>query len=84
MPIHEYQCGACGLDFERLVRLGTPETEVDCRHCGEREVKKKLSVFAAHTSSRGSTSFSAASAASVPCGTPSPGGGCGSGGCMNN
>jgi putative FmdB family regulatory protein len=42
MPIFEYKCTACGLDFEKLVFGGkTPE----CPECGGADVKKKLSVF---------------------------------------
>ncbi|MGD0991218.1 MAG: zinc ribbon domain-containing protein [Gemmatimonadales bacterium] len=44
MPIFEYHCSGCGLDFERLVRS---EDRVACPECGSARVKKQLSVVAA-------------------------------------
>ncbi|MFA5354511.1 MAG: zinc ribbon domain-containing protein [Thermodesulfovibrionales bacterium] len=42
MPIFEYRCSRCGLDFERLV-FGTKT--VNCPACGSDEVRKKPSLF---------------------------------------
>lgn len=42
MPIYEYKCTSCGMDFEKLV-FGSKTPE--CPECGSAEVKKKLSVF---------------------------------------
>jgi putative FmdB family regulatory protein len=44
MPIFEYRCAGCGLDFERLVRA---EERVACPECGSTKVRKQLSVVAA-------------------------------------
>lgn len=43
MPIFEYHCSGCGLDFEQLVR---PEDRVACPECGSSRVRKQLSVVA--------------------------------------
>ncbi len=43
MPIFEYKCNACGEDFERLVMK--KDEEITCPKCGQKELKKKLSVF---------------------------------------
>ncbi len=44
MPIFEYHCSGCGLDFERLVRS---DERVECPECGSPKVRKQLSVVAA-------------------------------------
>lgn len=44
MPIFEYHCSGCGLDFERLVRS---DEAVVCPECGSARVTKHLSVVAA-------------------------------------
>ena len=44
MPIFEYRCSGCGLDFEQLVRS---EDRVTCPECGSSKVRKQLSVVAA-------------------------------------
>jgi putative FmdB family regulatory protein len=58
MPIYEYVCMQCESHFEELVRNGV---EPDCPDCGAADVRKQLSVFAAHGSgeqpSFGETSF---------------------------
>lgn len=43
MPIFEYTCNKCGLDFEKLVFGGQ---KVTCSGCGTQDVKKRLSTFA--------------------------------------
>ncbi|MDH7499461.1 MAG: zinc ribbon domain-containing protein [candidate division NC10 bacterium] len=43
MPIFEFNCQACGADFEKLVRSSNPS--VECPSCGSIQVKKKFSVF---------------------------------------
>ena len=45
MPIYEYQCAACGREFETLVRKSSPPPE--CPGCNGTELRKKLSAFAA-------------------------------------
>ena len=43
MPIHDFLCGSCGLEFEELVRPGQlPE----CPRCGAPEPRKLLSQVA--------------------------------------
>jgi len=42
MPIYEYRCTACGLQFEVLVR--TPVPQVACRACKSEQVKKLVSA----------------------------------------
>ena len=47
MPIYEYVCMQCESHFEELVRNGA---QPDCPECGAGDVRKQLSVFAAHGS----------------------------------
>ena len=48
MPIYEYVCMQCEAHFEELVRNGDA---VACPDCAGSNVRKQLSVFAAHGSS---------------------------------
>jgi len=45
MPIYEFVCMRCESHFEELVRMGE---SADCPDCGSADVRKQLSVFAAH------------------------------------
>jgi putative FmdB family regulatory protein len=47
MPIYEYVCMQCESHFEELVRMGE---EADCPDCGSADVRRQVSVFAAHGS----------------------------------
>jgi putative FmdB family regulatory protein len=68
MPIYEYVCMQCESHFEELVRNGA---QPDCPECGAANVRKQLSVFAAHGSA---TQVSVNPA-------PQSGGGCCGGSC---
>lgn len=43
MPIYEYHCDNCDMDFETLVLGGEPP---ECPKCKTREVKRLMSGFA--------------------------------------
>lgn len=69
MPIFEYICSGCQLNFELLVR----GSEVPiCPDCGGQQLKRLLSVPAAHTA-KGAGPPECDVPRSVPCGM----GGCG-------
>jgi putative FmdB family regulatory protein len=59
MPIYEYRCSECGEKFEKLVRLSTSTTEIECSKCGSRKVDKLISAFSARVSSTALASSSA-------------------------
>jgi putative FmdB family regulatory protein len=63
VPIYEYYCPDCDVEFEKLVKLAEANAVQDCPECGGRHTQKKLSVFA---TSGGSTG---AGAASSSCGS---------------
>lgn len=43
MPIYEYKCNECNMDFEKLVSGTNPE--VSCPKCNSINIKKKFSLF---------------------------------------
>jgi len=57
MPLFEYRCGDCGVEFERLVRAGdTPE----CTSCKSRNLERLLSHVAISSEHTRSLSFNKA------------------------
>ncbi len=74
MPLYEFRCSSCHLDFDDLVRSADDISSVCCPSCGSGRVERKISVFSAH---------SAASPVQCPLpaggcpGCPEPGGACG-------
>jgi putative FmdB family regulatory protein len=59
MPIYEYRCSECGEKFEKLVRLSTSTSEIECPKCGGRKVEKLISVFSTSAPSTMTASASA-------------------------
>ena len=55
MPVFEYKCKDCGWEFEELVY---GNQEVHCPECDSDKTEKKISTFAANTSSGGTGSRS--------------------------
>jgi putative FmdB family regulatory protein len=43
MPIYEYICTKCGLEFEKLQKI-SDSTIPSCVSCSSREVKRKISL----------------------------------------
>jgi len=67
MPIYEFECTACGHQFEDLVSLSADLRRVACPGCGKRKARKLLSVFAMSTRGEGHpTSSSRCSTCSSP------------------
>ncbi|MEO7557752.1 MAG: zinc ribbon domain-containing protein [Gammaproteobacteria bacterium] len=52
MPIYEYQCTACGHDFEIIQRMSDAPL-VDCPACAQPQLRKKLSASAFHLKGSG-------------------------------
>ncbi len=46
VPIYEYYCPECKVEFEKLVKLSESNALQDCPECGGRHTQKKLSAFA--------------------------------------
>jgi putative FmdB family regulatory protein len=47
MPIYEYSCNKCGKNFEVLQSMGEGAEGLTCPSCGESELSKQFSTFAA-------------------------------------
>ncbi len=74
MPLYEYRCAACSLEFEKLVPRWGDATS--CPACSSTTVEKQISTFAVSTTQ--------GSASSLGCGAPAEGCGasaCGGGRC---
>ncbi len=46
MPLYEYRCGACALQFEALVRTGATPS---CPACASTELERLISMFAVNS-----------------------------------
>ncbi len=66
MPLYEYVCEACGVHFEKLLRINEQAPEDECPVCGSGETHRLISLFAASSASGVSTS-------TVGCGSSSSG-----------
>jgi len=53
VPIYEYYCADCQMDFDKLVKLSDASVVQDCPECGGRHTQKKLSTFATSGGSTG-------------------------------
>ncbi len=60
MPIYEYYCPDCDVEFEKLVGMSEAKVQPECPECGGRHTRKKLSTFA----SRGGPTGKSVSASS--------------------
>jgi len=80
MPIFEYQCRACGKEFEKLVRNSSPAPE--CPSCNGADLQKKISTFSANSRSAFGAVSSSASLDTLPAGCPGCGDPGGPGSCQ--
>jgi putative FmdB family regulatory protein len=55
MPIFEYDCHACGVSFEKLVRSTALADKVACPKCTSRKITRRMSTCA-HAVAGGSSS----------------------------
>ena len=67
MPIYEFICQECGLEFEELLRSASLITEVSCPACESPDVARKLSIFASPAAGGKATSYWGGSASSSSC-----------------
>jgi putative FmdB family regulatory protein len=58
MPLFEFRCVKCDVEFEKLVRSSSAIDQVICPMCGSREVEQQLSGFASPARSGSSTAMS--------------------------
>ncbi len=77
MPMFEFQCAACGCEFEELI-LGASERSALCPQCGSADTRRLISSPCLHASAQEKSMRGAALGVRPPS-APSLGG-CGSGG----
>lgn len=56
MPLYEFECRACGAEFEKLVLKVSETEDVKCSSCESKEVEQKISSFASFSKNGGSSS----------------------------
>jgi len=67
MPLYEYECKACGEQFETLVSSKKKDESKTCPACGSKNSERMLSTFAVGTAPKSAPA----------CPTCCPGGTCG-------
>ncbi len=67
MPIYEYTCKTCGNDFEKLLPMSSMNEPSPCPRCDSESIRR-LSVFAAFSSSDGGAPSAIAGAGGGCCG----------------
>jgi len=50
MPIYEYQCISCEIQFQHLILKTDEERDLQCPNCGDHHLKKLISRVAYHVS----------------------------------
>ncbi|MBF0609222.1 MAG: zinc ribbon domain-containing protein [Candidatus Magnetobacterium sp. LHC-1] len=53
MPIYEYNCLACGVNFTLFQKIGAPQSESVCPTCKSNDVKRLISSFSCGSESGG-------------------------------
>ena len=56
MPLYEFECRACGTEFEKLVLKAADAKSVKCPSCESEEVEEKISSFASVSKNSSSAS----------------------------
>ncbi len=57
MPLYEYQCIACGKQFEKMVSFAEADHKPECPDCHSNNTQKRLSLFASAGSSTTGTTL---------------------------
>ena len=50
MPIYEYRCRSCELEFQRLIMKNAEEKNLLCPKCGTKNIHRLISTVAFHIS----------------------------------
>jgi putative FmdB family regulatory protein len=52
MPIYEFECGSCGVRFDRLQKLSDPDPDA-CPDCGGSQIRRRMTAPAFRLSGSG-------------------------------
>lgn len=63
MPLYEYQCNECGVEFDKIMRFSEANLSPSCPSCQSQDTRKKISTIA----SRGNSLSAARASASSSC-----------------
>jgi len=55
MPIYEYHCNSCGLNFEKIISSAASNEPISCEKCSSQKVVKKISSGSYRLSSKSSS-----------------------------
>ncbi len=55
MPLYEFACCECGVEFEKLVLKTAEMAELKCPECGSASLEEKVSGFASFSKGRSSS-----------------------------
>jgi putative FmdB family regulatory protein len=55
MPLYEFECLECGVEFEKLVQKASETAQVQCPACNSQKLEEKVSRFSS-VSAAGSSS----------------------------
>jgi putative FmdB family regulatory protein len=64
MPLYEYQCKACGEEFEKMMRFSEADQNPVCPSCQSPDTRKKISTIASRFNALGGATVSASSCGS--------------------
>ncbi|MGC8874703.1 MAG: FmdB family zinc ribbon protein [Chloroflexia bacterium] len=67
MPIYEYRCRRCGVEFERLLPMARADDPGPCPQCGSSEIDRCPSRFASFTRSGAETRATGGSSGCASC-----------------
>ncbi|HEC79457.1 MAG TPA: zinc ribbon domain-containing protein [candidate division WOR-3 bacterium] len=70
MPIYEYKCKDCGKITEILFKSRDEKVELNCRHCGSKNLVKQISTPGAIRMGNGQSSGATCCGRGEPCDTP--------------
>jgi len=58
MPIYEYICNECGLEFDKMRSFNDSDAPIECKKCNSIHTNRKLSIFFAQSDGKAITTGS--------------------------
>jgi len=53
--MYEYECKACGANFDLLRGMNQNDSDITCKTCGSPKIERKISLFASTIKESGSS-----------------------------